>query len=54
MLRVEGIPYVSLDQRYELSRQLENQRKQKKLKKVTDIGGCFVIEHFETNNNIRI
>lgn len=54
MLRVEGIPYNNLDERYELSRSLENQRKQKKLKKVTDIGGCFVIEHFEANNNLRI
>lgn len=54
MLRVEVIPYKGLDERYELSRELEKQRKQNKFKKVSDLGNCFAIEHFESNKSVRV
>ncbi|WP_156106886.1 hypothetical protein [Clostridium haemolyticum] len=46
MIRVEVIPYKRLDERHELAKTLEKERKQNKFKKVSDLGNCFYIEHF--------
>lgn len=54
MVRVEGIPYKGLDQRYELSRELEIKRKRNEIKAVHDLGNCFYVELLAVNNNTRI
>lgn len=47
MIRVEVIPYKGLDQRYELTRQLEKDKRNKKFKNYSDLGNCFYIIHHD-------
>ena len=49
MLRIEVIPYKSLDERFDLSRKLEIAKRKKKIKTLSDLGNCFYIEHFGTS-----
>lgn len=52
--RLEIVPYSNLDQQLEMAIELEKQRKRKEFKNFHDIGNCFLIEHFISNENIRI
>lgn len=54
MLRIEVIPYKSLDEQYELSRELSKRKQKKEIKNLKDLGNCFYIEHYNIKSNIRI
>ena len=54
MLRIEIIPYKSLDEQYKLSLIFAKQRHKKEFKTITDLGNCFYIEHFKIDKNIRM
>lgn len=53
MVRIEAIPYYSLDEQMELAIDLAKQKREKAIKAVHDLGNCFLIELFTPDKNIR-
>jgi hypothetical protein len=53
MVRVEAIPYFSLDQQMELALKLADEKRKQSVKAVHDLGNCFLIELFTLDKNIR-
>lgn len=47
ILRVEVIPCKSFRDHLHLKNQLNNQKKKKLIKHVSDLGTCFYVEHFK-------
>ncbi|HDK7180750.1 TPA: hypothetical protein PTW06_003670 [Clostridium botulinum] len=46
MKRIEVIPYKDLDERFDLCRKLEIEKRNKAFQSISDLGNCFYIEHF--------
>lgn len=54
MLRLEVIPYTNLDQRYELCKELNKNKRNKIIKSFSDLGNCFIIKHYTIDSNVRM
>lgn len=52
LIRVEAIPYKSLDEQMELALKLDKEKRQNKFKSFHDLGNCFIIEHFNASKDI--